>query len=233
MSKFGIIGKINFFQNVLSSIISKLNPAIMHNVGKYFAIKKVFYLSAIEQVQGDYFEFGVYTGSSFSHAIRCANSHIKYDEGLKKIKFFGFDSFKGFGELEENDKHSFYTDINFDTSYKKVNKRIKKLIGRNRYELIDGFFEDTLKESKPKSNLARIIFIDSDTYSSAFLALNYLRPVIQVGTIIILDDYFSYKGMQDKGVYGAFKRFKESNNYITRRIFTYGMGGVVQIFVKV
>ena len=72
------------------------------------------------------------------------------------------------------------------------------------------FFQNMLFRiiSKLKSNLAKVIFIDSDTYSSAFLTLNYLRPVIHVNTIIILDDYFSYKGMQDKGVYVVFKNFK-------------------------
>ena len=101
MSKFGIIGRINFLQNISSYIISKINPAIIHNIGKYFAIKKVFYLSSIEQIKGDYFEFGVYTGSSFAHAIRCAKSHIVFDKDFSKTKFYGFDSFKGFGDLEE------------------------------------------------------------------------------------------------------------------------------------
>ena len=98
--------------------------------------------------------------------------------------------------------------------------------------MIDGFFESTLI-AKPKSQYARIIFIDSDTYSSSILALNYIKPTIQVGTIIILDDYFSYKGMETRGVYGAFKNFSKKNDLITRSIFTYGMGGVVKIFVKV
>ena len=232
MSKFGIIGKINLFQNISSYIISIINPAIIHNIGKYFAIKKVFYLSSIEDVKGDYFEFGVYTGSSFNHAIRCAKSHIVFDKDFSKMKFYGFDSFKGFGDLEESDKHSFYTDINFETSYKKVFNRVKKLINKDRFELIDGFLKDTLK-SKPKSNYARIVFIDCDTYSSTLLALNYIKPSIQLGTIIILDDYFSYKGMKDKGTYGAFKLFLQENHFKTRKIFSYGMGGVVKIFIKV
>ena len=232
MSKFGILGNITILQSAVSSFISKLNPAVIHNVGKYIAIKKAFYLSAIEQTKGDYYEFGVYTGSSFTHAIRCAKSNEKFDPGLANMKFYGFDSFQGFGKLSESEKHSFYTDINFETEYKKTFKRVNRILPSNRFELVDGFFEETLK-SNPKSNLAKIVFIDSDTYSSARLALNYLRPTIQKGTIIILDDYFSYKGSISEGVCGAFKKFINDYSITTRTIFNYGMGGVVKIFVKV
>ena len=231
MSKFGLLGKITVFQNAISYFLAKMNPAVVHNIGKYMAIKKAFYLSAIEQIKGAYYEFGVYTGSSFTHAIRCAKFHERYDPGLSIMKFYGFDSFEGFGELDDSEKHSFYTDINFETDYNKVFKRVNKIIPTDRFNLVDGFFEDSLK-TKPKSSLARIIFIDCDTYSSANLALNYVIPTIQEGTIIILDDYFSYKGSKTKGVYGAFQKFIKENNIISRTIFSYGMGGVVKIVVK-
>jgi hypothetical protein len=231
MSKFGLLGQITIFQSAVSYFLAKMNPAVIHNIGKYMAIKKAFYLSAIEQTEGDYYEFGVYTGSSFTHAIRCAKFNEKFDPGLSNIKFYGFDSFEGFGDLDDSEKHSFYTDINFETDYNKVFKRVNKILPSDRFDLVDGFFENTLI-SKPKSDLARIIFIDSDTYSSAELALNYLCSTIQKGTIIILDDYFSYKGSKTKGVYGAFQNFIEENNIVNRTIFSYGMGGIVKIVVK-
>ena len=230
MSKFGLLGKVTLFQSMGSYLLAKMNPAVIHNVGKYMAIKKAFYLSAIEQTEGDYYEFGVYTGSSFTHAIRCAKYNEIYDQSLKSIKFYGFDSFEGFGNLDDSDKHSFYTDINFTTDYNKVVKRVNKILSSDRFDLIDGFFEKTLI-SKPKSKLARIIFIDCDTFSSTELALNYLHSTIQKGTIIILDDYFSYKGSDTLGVCGAFKQFIKGNNFITCTILSYGMGGVVKIII--
>jgi len=229
-SKFGFLSKINFLQDFASIIIAGLNPAIVHNLEKYMAIKKVHYLSAIEDIEGDYIEFGVYTGSSFCHSIRCVKKLAKINSSIISTSFYGFDSFQGFGKLSESEKHSFYTDINFETEYKKTFKRVNRILPSNRFELVDGFFEETLK-SNPKSNLAKIVFIDSDTYSSARLALNYLRPTIQKGTIIILDDYFSYKGLKTKGVCGAFQKFIKKNNIFTRTIFSYGMGGVVKIII--
>ena len=231
MSKFGILGNIELFQNFTSNIISKLNPAVIHNVGKYLALKKAFYLSAIDSVEGDYHEFGIFKGSSFTHAIRCSKNNIKFDKNLSEMIFYGFDSFEGFGQLDDSEKHSFYTDINFKTSYNKVFKRVKKVIDKSRFSIIDGFFEETLNK-KILSKKSRIAFIDSDTYSSAQLALNYLLPALQEGTILILDDYFSYSGSTKKGVCGAFKKFITDNAISTRTIFNYGMGGSVKIVIK-
>ena len=107
--------------------------------------RTVDYLSSIEEIKGDYFEFGVFNGSSFSHAVRCAKNSEKYDPDFKKMIFFGFDSFAGFGEVDNFDKHKFYTDINFKTDYEKVLNRIRKIIPNDRFRLIKGFFKDSLK----------------------------------------------------------------------------------------
>ncbi len=232
MNKIGILAKITLLQNLLSYIFAKINPLVVHNVSKYMIIKKAFFFSAIEKVRGDYFEFGVFTGSSFCHAIRCAKSNIKYDSSLHKTKFYGFDSFEGFGDLPDYDKHDFFKNENFKCNYNKVVKRVKKLLPKSKFKLVKGFFENTLSKN-PESNFARIIFIDCDTYSSTELALNYIRGSLQVGTIIILDDYFAYKGMENRGVYGAFKIFTKSHKLRTRKLFSYGMGGVVKIFTKI
>ena len=127
MTQFGLLSKLDILQTIPSVIISKINPAIFHNIGKYLAIKKAFYLSSIEEIEGDYFEFGVFTGSSFCHAVRCAKANERFDDKLKEMHFFGFDSFKGFGKLPESDQHRFYTDINFATNYEKVCSRVKKM----------------------------------------------------------------------------------------------------------
>ena len=230
MTKFGILSKFDVLQTIPSIIISKINPAIFHNIGKYLAIKKAFYLSSIEGIEGDYFEFGVFTGSSFCHAIRCAKANEKYDERLGSMHFFGYDSFEGFGELQESDEHRFYTDLNFTTNYEKVYVRVKRVADESRFTLNKGYFEQTLKGNHPSKS--RIIFIDSDTNSSATLALSYLKQSLQEGTIIILDDYFSYKGSRDKGVAGAFQMFCKQEKIDFRQIASYGMGGVIMIISR-
>jgi hypothetical protein len=228
-SKFGFISKLNFLQDLVSLILAKINPAIIHNIEKYLIIKKVHYLSAIENIDGDYLEFGVFTGSSFCHSMRCCKAMSKLNPIVLKTKFYGFDSFSGFGKLNEEDKHPFYTDVNFGTSYNKVYKRVEKTRGNLQFKLIKGFFNETLKNKPSFYGItnARIIFIDSDTYSSSKEALNFCAHLIQNGTYLILDDYFSYKGNLDKGVARAFKEFLNETGSSVREVFTYGMGGRV------
>ena len=233
-TQFGFLSKLNFLQNWLSYFISNINPAIIHNIEKYYAIKKVFYLSSIENLDGDYLEFGVYTGSSFCHSMRCCTNARKLNLNIENTKFFGFDSFEGFGELANDEKHSFYTDTNFATNYNRVLRRAQKASKGLKFNLVKGYFSETLKNGPLNFGIqkARIIFIDSDTYSSALDAMNFSQTIIQEGTFIILDDYFSYKGSLNKGVAAAFKEFKESLKFETRDVLTYGMGGKVFVISK-
>ena len=86
-----IAKSIFVIQDVLSWAITKIPFVLEHNISKYFAIKKAFYLTALENLQGDYYEFGVFTGSSFVCAMRSHNN-LSY-LGKIETSFFGFDSF--------------------------------------------------------------------------------------------------------------------------------------------
>ena len=74
-----------------------------------------------------------------------------------------------------------------------------------------------------------MVFIDSDTYSSAREALAFCLPTIQQGTFVILDDYFSYLGSEERGVARAFAEFVKDAQIKVRHVFAYGMGGAVYI----
>ncbi|WP_422389594.1 TylF/MycF/NovP-related O-methyltransferase [Candidatus Regiella endosymbiont of Tuberolachnus salignus] len=80
---------------------------------------------------------------------------------------------------------------------------------------------------------SKIIFIDSDTYSSASEALTFCIPTLQEGTFIILDDYYSYRGSERRGVARAFSEFVDQSRIKIRQVFTYGMGGVVYIVSEI
>ncbi len=234
-SNFGILAKLDFLQTITSNLIAGVNPAIIHNIGKYMALKKVHYLTCVEHLEGDYLEFGVFTGSSFTHSIRCSKKMEKIFPGINDCNFYGYDSFEGFGDIEESDIHSFYTDENFATNYKMVSKRVKKAAGKFKYKLIKGFFNDTLKNGALSDGISksRVIFIDSDTYSSSKEALNYCLPTIQIGTYIVLDDFFSYKGVETRGVAKAFNEFIEVGGFSSRKVMDYGMGGSVFVISNI
>lgn len=235
-SKFGLLGKLEFLQNMSSTFISSLNPAVIHNIEKYIAIKKTVYLNSLEHQRGDYLEFGVYTGSSFCHAIKCFKKSERFNPYQKETRFIGFDSFEGFGELEEKDKHPFYVDQNFNTSYSKVKKRAEKTLKNwgAGCQLVQGYFEETLKGGPSKYGIKdiRIAFIDSDTYSSSKCAFEFIMNNVKSGTHIILDDFFSYNGDPNKGVSLAFDEFLTKSKFKYRKILDYGMGGIVVVLYK-
>ncbi len=229
---FGFLSKLTKLQDLTSILIARINPAIIHNVDKYTAIKKSFYLAALEDIKGNYLEFGVFTGSSFCHSIRCSKALESFNLNMSTTKFYGFDSFEGFGALTEDDQHPFFVNSNFKTSLESVLKRVRKITSPDKFQLIPGFFSDSLKNG-PRSlgieGAASIIFIDSDTHSSAQQALDFCHPLIQDGTIFILDDYFAYRGNPKKGVANAFIQFIDKHRLTARQVFSYGMGGVVFI----
>lgn len=237
MSGFGLIGRLEFLQNIASWVVSQTPGPIIHNVDKYNAIKKCMYLLALDGKKGDYLEFGVFTGSSFCHALRCSQASTKIWPGLANMRFYGFDAFGGgFERISGSEAHQFYVSENFDSDYTKVLKRVKKTArSYQSFKLIKGLFEETLSGEVFELGVSEcsLIFIDSDTYSSAKAAFEYSKASLGTGTIIILDDYFSYSGDPDLGVSKAFEEFKTSEGFTSRQIFTYGMGGVVHILKKV
>ncbi len=182
---------------------------------------------ACEQVEGDYLEFGVYQGSSFIQSYTWLQQQFinrsRLDTGgeskeelsdsrlniWNKMRFIAFDSFEGLPQLSEEDQKSVdfkkgqysFSEPNF---LKKVNAAGVPL---ERTVTVKGFFKDTCTP-KTRSELniqkAAIIWFDADLYSSTIVALTFITPLLQDGTILIFDDWFSYRGHPEKGVQKAF-----------------------------
>ncbi len=225
-----------FLQNFAASIVSYIHPFIEVNVAKYMAIKKAMYITATDQTYGSYMEFGVFTGSSFNFAMKI-NKQIEKIFGKANCEFIGFDSFQGFGKINEDDRHHFYKDETFSVNVEKVLKNIKKSAKGQQMRIIKGFFHETIKDKTTQDlniDKARVVLIDCDLKESTRLALEFIRPSIQEGTIILFDDYIWFKGSKKKGEYSAFNDFK--NKYpeiLFRRVFDYGYGSRAFIAHKV
>ena len=226
MNLIKIIKKFLFIQNITASIVAKIPPYLEFTVGKYLAIKKALYITAHDKTFGSYIEFGIFTGSSFNFAMK-ANKSIDKLLGRSDCDFIGFDSFEGFGEVKSTDNHPRFKDDTFAVDEKKVIKNIKKNSKDQKYQIIKGFYKDTLLKSPTEYNIkkARVIMIDCDLKEPAALALKFVKDILQKGTIILFDDYIFYKGDENKGEFAAFREFKESNpNIKFRPAFEYGYG---------
>jgi len=220
-----------FLSNLASWSMTKIPAVVEHNVEKYWAIKKAFFITALEHLEGDYLEFGVFTGGSFVCALR-AHRSLRF-LGEIETKFYGFDSFSGFGKVSEDDKHPFYQNSTFSVNEEKVVKNIKKRAGDLPVQIVSGYFEDTLRGKTAQSlgvRKARVVLIDCDLKEPTILSLDFLAPVLQEGTIVIMDDFFSYKGSESRGVAGGFSEFcKKNPDILWRKICDYGYGGVAYI----
>lgn len=164
------------------------------------------------QMSGDYLEFGVFTGRSFSAAYHMARSY-----GIP-MRFFAFDSFEGIPDspsdklegFTRHDKGTFACDL--PTFQKNL---AKKGIPASEYRTIKGYFADTLTQETKKSlgiDKAAVVMIDSDIYEAAILALDFITDHLQDGTVIIFDEWFSYRGHPDRGERRAFREWTQKNN---------------------
>ena len=130
-----------------------------------------------------------------------------------------------------------FKDHIFSVDEKKVLKNIEKCSKGQKSRIVKGFYKDTL-ENKTTIDLnikkARVVLIDCDLKESTRLALEFIKPSIQEGTIILFDDYVFFKGNKNKGEYGAFEDFKKKYpNILFRRIFDYGYGSRAFIAYKI
>jgi len=236
MDLLKFIKKNLFIQNFAASIFSLLPPYLENSIAKYSAIKKAFYVTAHDATFGDYLEFGVFTGSSFNFAMK-ANRKIEKIFGKMDCEFIGFDSFKGFGEIKKEDQNPSFKSKTFFVDEEKVIRNIEKNAKGQRMRIIKGFYQDTIKNKTTadlKINKCRVVMIDCDLKESTHLALEFIKPSIQEGTIILFDDYLYYKGSKDKGECGAFSEFqKKYPEILFRRSFDYGYSGRAFIAYKI
>ncbi len=183
----------------------------------------------VNQVQGDYLEFGVYSGNSFIkiyhlfHTLWDRYQSLarlngdEYDERfLSRMRFFAFDSFEGLPGSEFDDTPSHF--MKKGTYSKSVEYFLanleKKNVDNTKVVVVPGWFNDTLTEGiKITNNLSRasLIFIDCDLYESTVPVLSFITDLIQDGTVVIFDDYFRYKGIPTKGIQKAFHEWLENN----------------------
>jgi len=216
--------KSHFLQELVIDVISSIHPSIEHNIDKIHILKKAFFHCELEEIEGGYFEFGTYEGTSLYAAVQ------NYRKLKSKIprKFYGYDSFDdGFKYFNENDRHPFFKEGDFVSSYEKVKNRFRKF---DEITLTKGYVEETIGGKNVtemyKEEKCAIVFIDCDLMGPAIIALEFLKPILQQGSVIILDDYWAYKGDPTRGTCGALNTFLEDNpNIKVREYYTYGHGG--------
>ena len=91
----------------------------------------------------------------------------------------------------------------------------------NKIKVVKGLFEDTLTSFDQNIETASVIFFDSDFYNSTLQALKFSKKFMSIGTILVFDDYFRFRGKENYGPHGAFKKFCEEENIKFREFDLY------------
>ena len=127
----------------LASIARKIfNPFSYSEIEKNFQLGMSFL--KLNEVKGDYAEFGVYRGDSMITA-----HHFAKTNNLN-MNFFGFDSFQGLPKPKKEDKNFSWKEGDYSASIKEVEKRLRKN-GLIDFHLIRGWFKETLKRERDEN----------------------------------------------------------------------------------
>ncbi len=184
-------------------------------------IEKAAWLIASDKIDGDYLEFGVFQGGAFIEAYctlkRVFNQRINdiapnstaTDASERqaiwdRMRFFAFDSFEGLPELQGIDKNT--RDFAKGQYAAAMDQFLTNVDGggvsAERVVCVPGWFDQTCVPStvdKYKMRKAAVVWIDCDLYHSTKTVLAFLTPLLQDGTILIFDDWYSFRGNPDLG----------------------------------
>lgn len=158
-----------------------------------------------------YMEFGCHSARTFSAAVNSAN-YFNMDE----MKFFAFDSFMGLPKTNEEIDGVFETG-EFKTPINEFILALRKKTGYSiePANIIPGFFSDSLTfELQNQMPKVGIVHIDVDLYSSTIEVLNFVKPLLVVGSVLIFDDYYCFPPDGKKGEMKALLEFCEENPQI-------------------
>ena len=106
----------------------------------------------------------------------------------------------------------------------------------NSFTLIEGFYNESLYEESTIEILgdtkAALVHIDCDLYSSAIPCLDFIAPRLVDGAILMFDDWFCYRGREDKGVRRAFNEWSNKVEYSFTEYSKYSWSGIMFICSK-
>ena len=138
-------------------------------------------------------EFGVFSGYSINHIAKTFKDDVVY----------GFDSFEG---LQEDWIGSEARKGTFD-----MGGRLPTVVAN--VQLVKGWFDKTIPLflSEHGSPFC-FMHIDCDTYEAAKIVFDLIGQRIQVGTVIVFDEYFGYRGWKI-GEHKAWREFVSSMNF--------------------
>lgn len=179
---------------------------------KAVMLREAFLAADRWKLPGSYFEFGVFRGRAFVQAAR----HAQHRHRIFQRRLYAFDSFKGLSEPMQGEQDVFSVGEYACSKDEFIEACRRGGVNLSRVEVHEGFFSDSLTGELQQRLLAdgeraAIVWIDSDIYEPALQVLRFIEPLLQEGTIVCFDDWFSFAAHPDKGEVRAAREWSAEN----------------------
>lgn len=168
-----------------------------------------------------YFEFGTGRGISLKKylvALKriCAVKNLDIED----FNVILFDSFLGLPSQKEiqKDENPAWSEGYFMGTRKHIESIVDRTLKgkKPKIKFVEGFYETSLTDTLRKElslSPPSLVNVDVDLYSSTKTLLNWIRPILQNGTVFHFDDVYEYLGSPFRGELAAIREFNEEYNF--------------------
>lgn len=125
--------------------------------------------------------------------------------------FVAFDSFEGLPPMEDFDRSDIFKPGNLATAEGDfIRTVVQHGMVPERLRTVKGFYDRSLTTELRDSLLpgkAAVVYVDCDLYASTVSVLKFVRDFMQVGTIVVFDDWNCYSAQPEFGERRAWSEF--------------------------
>ena len=194
--------ELNAIRYVLKNDLTMVSPARLTDT--VLAVKYV----ESNNIQGSFVECGTWRGGN---AIAASLACTKY---YKNRNFYIYDTFTGMSEPNDDlDKSIFLRDtsknifnknqeLDFNSwcyaSLDEVKENFTKAgLSHENINFIKGKVEETLKVKSNLPEKISVLRLDTDWYDSTIIELEVLYPKLEIGGVLLIDDYGYWDGARE------------------------------------
>ncbi|MDP9341270.1 MAG: TylF/MycF family methyltransferase [Actinomycetota bacterium] len=191
--------------------------------------------TATRSIEGDYCEFGVYTGRSFVRAYRAIRAAERKSKGPPR-RMFAFDSFEGLpqpGTLDSTYPHFRQGSLSATEEEFRANLR-RHGVELDRVRVVPGWYDQVLSPGlAERDGLESVAFalVDCDLYESAVPVLEFLTPLLSDGAVLVFDDWYLFRANPRLGVQRAFHEWREKESDLGVSEFPWVPGSFQRAFI--